>query len=359
MHLQDYQDHVDRAIIECFGGETATSMRDRRNRALEEAHEVAQAAGMSRDEAHQLVDYTWSRPVGDLRQEVGGAMLTLAALCNAADIDMLQAAADELARFLNNIPQIRAKQATKPQLSPLPGGAETAAPPPSDVDILRKIAVGLEGSWAACTVALTAARDEILRLQSAARRGAADFEIAGIQLAFAALRDLQREAWLRALNYIAQRLGEDDRGLYVKSRDRIAEENPPPVAWVIAGNLDERFASPDEAMGDIERGPHQVIEVNEVAIVGQRFGVEVLIGNDDGDIDGHEISWFSTRQAAERFADYMQNLTPEAELLPGGAEAAATAQESAGAVASRPKLATEMTDAEYQAALAVMLSRRE
>ncbi|MCA8120485.1 hypothetical protein LGN07_17320 [Burkholderia cepacia] len=77
---------------------------------------------MTREEAHELVDYTWSRPVGEPTQEVGGVMVTLAALCLANGLDMHAAGETELARI--NVPEtvakIRAKQAAKPKHSPLP-----------------------------------------------------------------------------------------------------------------------------------------------------------------------------------------------------------------------------------------------
>ena len=73
-----------------------------------------------RELAHQLVDYTYGRPVGEARQEVGGVVTTLSALCSAQGIDMHDAAEAELARIWTKIDVIRAKQAAKPKHSPLP-----------------------------------------------------------------------------------------------------------------------------------------------------------------------------------------------------------------------------------------------
>ena len=67
-----------------------------------------------------MVDYVYDRPVGDPPQEVGGVMVTLACLCLAADMDMHDAGEVELARIWTKIEQIRKKQQTKPQHSPLP-----------------------------------------------------------------------------------------------------------------------------------------------------------------------------------------------------------------------------------------------
>ena len=52
-----------------------------------------------------LVDYVWSRPIGEPEQEVGGVMVTLAAYCLAADLDMHAAGETELARILQQEPR--------------------------------------------------------------------------------------------------------------------------------------------------------------------------------------------------------------------------------------------------------------
>jgi hypothetical protein len=89
-------------------------------RFLEEALELSQASGCSSEDAHRLVDYVFSRPVGRLEPEVGGVMVTLAALCAAAGIDLKNAADRELERNWSRIDAIRRKQANKPVGSPLP-----------------------------------------------------------------------------------------------------------------------------------------------------------------------------------------------------------------------------------------------
>ncbi|MDQ7981940.1 hypothetical protein QYH69_32470 [Paraburkholderia sp. SARCC-3016] len=123
-----FQARVRPWMLECFGAEIAADRMERNHRFYEEAGEAVQANGMTREEAHALVDYTWDRPVGELHQEVGGVMVTLAALCLASGVDMHAAGETELARI--NVPEtvvkIRAKQAAKPKHSPLP---EAAAQP--------------------------------------------------------------------------------------------------------------------------------------------------------------------------------------------------------------------------------------
>jgi len=126
----NFQGRVDPWLIECFGETIARDRTERSHRFLEESLETVQAAGTTRSEAHQLVDYVFDRPVGDLPQEVGGVMVTLAALCLAHGIYMREAGEIELERVWTKVEQIRAKQAAKPKHSPLP--EETPGPGGSD-----------------------------------------------------------------------------------------------------------------------------------------------------------------------------------------------------------------------------------
>jgi hypothetical protein len=117
-----YQARVQPWMMECFGAEISADRIERNHRFFEEATELVQANGMTRSEAHQLVDYVFDRPVGELHQEVGGVMVTLAALCLASSQDMHAAGEMELARINrpDMVIRIRAKQASKPKHSPLP-----------------------------------------------------------------------------------------------------------------------------------------------------------------------------------------------------------------------------------------------
>lgn len=107
-------------LLACFGEEIASNIVERNHRFLEESLELVQSTGCTASEAHQLVDYVFNRPVGDPPQEVGGVMITLAALCLASGMDMHQAGEIELARIWTKVEQIREKQAAKPKYSPLP-----------------------------------------------------------------------------------------------------------------------------------------------------------------------------------------------------------------------------------------------
>lgn len=120
--VASFQKRVHRWMMDCFSMEICRDRDERNHRFLEEALELVQSLGCTRSEAYQLVDYVYGRPAGDPRQEVGGTMVTLAALCLAADIDLQDSAETELARILQPhiMNKIRAKQASKPKHSPLP-----------------------------------------------------------------------------------------------------------------------------------------------------------------------------------------------------------------------------------------------
>lgn len=135
---EEFQMRVRPWMLACFGVEIAADRIERNHRFFEEAAELVQACGMTASEAHQLVDYTWSRPVGEKSQEVGGVMVTLAALCLANGLDMHSAGETELARINrpDMVIRIRAKQASKPKHSPLPEAPDTAGPGPYDFEVL-------------------------------------------------------------------------------------------------------------------------------------------------------------------------------------------------------------------------------
>ena len=115
-----YQKRVDRWLLACFGLEIARNKTERHHRFLEEALELVQSTGCTKGEAIKLVDYVFDRPIAEIAQEVGGVLNTLSALCSAYDIDMMEAGHIEVDRCWTKLEKIRAKQAAKPDFSPLP-----------------------------------------------------------------------------------------------------------------------------------------------------------------------------------------------------------------------------------------------
>mgnify|MGYP003650087347 FL=1 len=115
-----YQLRVEDWLAACFSKEVREDRQERTHRFLEEALELAQANGCSREDAKALVEYVYSRPEGKPELEVGGVMVTLASLCSATGINMGEAGDRELERNWERIAIIREKQAAKPHGSPLP-----------------------------------------------------------------------------------------------------------------------------------------------------------------------------------------------------------------------------------------------
>jgi len=121
-----FQMRVNRWMLQCFSRVVVQDKLERCHRFYEESTELVQSAGMPREDAHRLVDYTYDRPVGELEQEAGGVLVTLGAWANTFGINLAVCGNVELDRAWENIDKIRSKQATKPKFSPLPQPA--AAP---------------------------------------------------------------------------------------------------------------------------------------------------------------------------------------------------------------------------------------
>lgn len=125
--LNTFQRNVREWCVQCFGEDVTNDVVERTHRFFEEAAELCQALGMSRHDADTLLDYVYGRPAGEPKQEIGGTMVTLAALASAANIELDRAAVTELMRILGKVDEIRAKHAAKPRGSPLPGKAPAEA----------------------------------------------------------------------------------------------------------------------------------------------------------------------------------------------------------------------------------------
>ena len=131
----------------CFGPAISEDHIERADRFVEEALELAQSTGWSADRGHALVDYVFGRPIGEPGQEVGGVLVTLAALCNTHRIDMQREFAREVDRITtpDMIERIRAKQAAKPTGSALPIACPSHWRALFDIKIERERQVLVEG----------------------------------------------------------------------------------------------------------------------------------------------------------------------------------------------------------------------
>lgn len=112
--MENFQGRVVEWVVACVGLYLADNRNVRNLRFLEEALELVQAGGLTSGRCHQIVDYVFSRPVGQLFQEVGGTATTLAALCSAYGLDLEKCGELELSRMWREIDAIKKKIAKKP-----------------------------------------------------------------------------------------------------------------------------------------------------------------------------------------------------------------------------------------------------
>lgn len=106
-----YQARVGDWLIRTFDRETVENKIERVMRFLEEAIELGQALGITAAQTAKIAEYVYGRPVGEPHQEVGGTMVTLAALCHVFELDMQAEGEREYARI--DTPEMRAKIAAK------------------------------------------------------------------------------------------------------------------------------------------------------------------------------------------------------------------------------------------------------
>lgn len=171
-----FQARVQPWMLATFGAEISADTVERNHRFLEESLELVQACGCTVSEAHQLVDYVFGRQVGEQAQEVGGVMVTLAALCLAQGLDMHSAGEAELARIWTKVEAIRAKQAAKPKHSPLPAAAPQVVaedPPQPIIGLLMDRISALPVLWGLNEPGALLRNSDVFRVLAAAGRDAA------------------------------------------------------------------------------------------------------------------------------------------------------------------------------------------
>ncbi|MBP2498351.1 NTP pyrophosphatase (non-canonical NTP hydrolase) [Methylobacterium sp. PvP062] len=87
-------------ITRVFGLRTL-NLRFRAERVLEEALELAQAAGYPQEKIAGLTAKVYANPPGALRQEVGGLGISVLALCETAEISADECEEAEILRVLS------------------------------------------------------------------------------------------------------------------------------------------------------------------------------------------------------------------------------------------------------------------
>ena len=94
-------------------GQVALSRLERAARLFEEAAEVAQAAGVSEEMCGRILKRTYSRPVGNVVQELGGCAVTLLAMCEVTGNSFEAVLKQEVDRCIERGPSFAAKHAEK------------------------------------------------------------------------------------------------------------------------------------------------------------------------------------------------------------------------------------------------------
>lgn len=117
---RNFQERVSFWATEAFGSDVAGDLLERQDRFLEEVFELLQSLGYHPGRINRLRRYVYNRATGEPPQEIGGVMLTMAALCQAAGESMMDAGEAELRSAYARIDKIRAKQAAKPKFQAEP-----------------------------------------------------------------------------------------------------------------------------------------------------------------------------------------------------------------------------------------------
>ena len=109
-----FQDKVVEWANTCFPEAHVNNKSIRNLHFLEEAIELTQATGLTRHEAHKLVNQVYDKRTGKASQEVGGVLVTLALLCHANKLVLDECGQEELDRIWNTINSIRTKPKHQP-----------------------------------------------------------------------------------------------------------------------------------------------------------------------------------------------------------------------------------------------------
>lgn len=111
--LRFYQSTVRDWVIRTFGFAVYADKQERAERVAEEAVEVVQAAGLSRERMHQIVDWIYSKEPGDLKREIGGLLIPLSALASVHKIELEETVNTEVMIAGTNSIRIAAKNLRK------------------------------------------------------------------------------------------------------------------------------------------------------------------------------------------------------------------------------------------------------
>ncbi len=87
--LTDAMDRFVQLGMDVFGRANMKNPDIRMERFLEEVFELAQAHGVSKEDAAKVLDYAYTKEPGDVKEEAADALFTLSAFINSLHIDIV------------------------------------------------------------------------------------------------------------------------------------------------------------------------------------------------------------------------------------------------------------------------------
>ena len=111
-----FQPHRMRRWLKAIAPDDYNDVKERALRFGEEALELLQVEGITAETAHALVDYVFSRPVGEREQEIAGVLLTLGGYFSTVPVSPFHCFEKEMARAED--PEVMAKIAAKHKMKP-------------------------------------------------------------------------------------------------------------------------------------------------------------------------------------------------------------------------------------------------
>lgn len=89
----------------CFGKDQMADRLYRGLRFIEEALELCQALGLSKEKVLAVVEHVYSRPVGKVEQELGGVGVTWMTVAEACGVNAMACLDKEIYRVLQKTPE--------------------------------------------------------------------------------------------------------------------------------------------------------------------------------------------------------------------------------------------------------------
>jgi NTP pyrophosphatase (non-canonical NTP hydrolase) len=115
--MWSFQIRVANWVLHCFGPLSIRNKPERIMRFCEESIELAQACEMTKQEVIMMVEYVYSKNPGEVKQEIGGVMTTLAALCSSHDLNLQEIGDKSLQDCWERVDEIRRKNLNMPRFS--------------------------------------------------------------------------------------------------------------------------------------------------------------------------------------------------------------------------------------------------